>query len=71
MEDYQNTIEELIKRAKNGEEMFWKSPHFNSALNLMARGADPVPIIENICEVLEKVQSEYSKLLETHGPCKE
>jgi hypothetical protein len=67
-ESIKASVEELLSRAKNGEELFLKSPHFNTAINLIARGADPISIIENICESLQKTQDQLRDFLEKHNP---
>jgi len=54
-----NKIEYLISKFENGKERYRKSAMFNQVINSLARGADPIHIIDQTLKANDIVHEEF------------
>jgi hypothetical protein len=59
-----NKIEKLVSKFENGWERYHKSAMFNSVINSMVRGADPLHIIDQVLKANDSVHDAFQKYVE-------
>lgn len=60
-------IKSLVLKIDKGEEMFRTDPVFRNSIEVIARGADPIKVLANICEML---QNQNKAFIEHMKACK-
>jgi hypothetical protein len=61
---FERKMDECLSKFKNGVERYRKSPIVYSVVNRLVDGIDPVLIISQLCENLEKQQMAFNKYME-------
>lgn len=52
-------ITEILKKFKNGEELYKKSPLFNQATQMMIEGVDVYDVLEEIIKAAERTSNAF------------
>lgn len=55
-------ITELIHKFKNGNERYATDSYVNKAINVLARGADPINLLDQILEINSNLMEENLEL---------
>lgn len=64
LDDIENNIFTLLTQFKNGKKLFHTSPTFNKVIQMLARGAKPLEVIEDLINNCDSIQQAFEKHLQ-------
>src|SRR5574343_157163 len=63
--DIENNVFTLLEQFKNGKKLYQTSPTFNKVIQMLARGAKPLEVIEDLISNCDSIQQAFQRHLKT------
>lgn len=60
---YNQNINNLVSKFENGKERFYKSATVNKVIQSLARDADPIAILDDLCKIIDDQNENMKKLV--------